>query len=328
MGITVAVCAKKDRVAQMLSEHLNEMYGAYLSACAFDDVEKLISFAAESKCHLCLVTKGSLSAYQTEQLLKTTEKLHFFTQDKEDDGIYLYRSAEAIGRDIFALYTEEFAPENGQDGNHSHRRQMKVIGFYSPVRSILQSSLALTMGQLMAKERKVLYLNFEPYSGFEYLMQKHFTKDLSDLLFYVKEDTSKFACRLKGITQQVGNLFYVPPVFAYPDLEGVDASLWQRLLQSIVDDTEYDLLILDLTEQICGLFRLLAFCDEIYTCHEGSDLAQAKLHQYEEMLSYLQKQEILEKTRKVTIPTFRSMPGYAALLTHGEMAQFVESMMT
>ena len=328
IGITIAVYERENRFVKSLSEYLNERYGSYFTVYAFDDAGRLLQFVQENKCSLCLAGKGSLDGFQTEKLLGLVGKLLYFVQSREEEGIYLYQSMEVIGREIFEIFTEEFSQESGAGENLKRHRQMKVIGFYSPVRSILQSSLALTMGELLAKEQKVLYLNFEPYSGFEFLMQKHFTHDLSDLLFYLKEDTSKFRCRLKSIAEQVGNLYYIPPVFAYPDLEDVDAGLWQKLIQAILTQTEYDLLILDLTEQISGLFHLLLLCDEIYTCHEENELAGAKMQQYEEMLSYLQKQEILQKTRTFRIPSFQNVPRQASLFTHGEMAEFVGKMLS
>ena len=42
--------------------------------------------------------------------------------------------------------------------------------------------------QILAKERAVLYLNMEEYSGFEELMGKGFAHNLSDLLYYVRQD--------------------------------------------------------------------------------------------------------------------------------------------
>lgn len=327
MGITIALYEKESRFVRSLSEHLNERYGAYFTVYAFDDGERLLQFAGENRCSLVLAGKGDLDAFQTEKLVGCTEQLCYFVCDHTEEGIYLYQSMDAIGREIFEIYIENFASKSVDGSGVKRRRAMKVIGFYSPVRSILQSPIALTMGQLLAREQKVLYLNFEPYSGFEYLMQKHFTHDLSDLLFYLQEDTAKFQYRLKSITQQVGKLHYIPPVFAYPDLEDVDAGLWQKLIHAILAQPEYDLLILDLTEQIPGLFHLLMLCDEIYTCHEENELARAKLQQYEGMLAYLQKQEITQKTKTFRLPVFQDLPGQAALFTHGEMAQFVEKMM-
>ena len=327
MGINIALFEKESHFVKVLSDYMNERYGSYFEVFAFDDADRLLQFAGDEKCRLCFAGKGILDAFQTEKLIGCLDKLCYFVRKREEEGIYLFQSAEEIGKEIFAVYMDEFSGKGETDGVVKRYRKMRVIGFYSPARSLLQSAIALTMGQLLANEQKTLYLNFEPYSGFEYLMQKQFTHDLSDLIFYLKEDADRFQYRIRSIENQVGNLSYIPPIFAYPDLEAVDSSVWLELLQAMMKQTEYDVLILDLTEQLPGLFDLLAVCDEIYTCQDADGLTEAKMQQYEKMLTYMQKQEIAEKTKKFYIPAFGSLPRQAALFTHGEMADFVSRMM-
>lgn len=45
------------------------------------------------------------------------------------------------------------------------------------------------------------------------------------------------------------------------------------ILRKIIRETDYEVIILDLTEQVRGLFSLLELCDEIYSCipTKGSD---------------------------------------------------------
>ena len=38
------------------------------------------------------------------------------------------------------------------------------------------------------------------------------------------------------------------------------------ILWKIIRETDYEVIILDLTEQVRGLFSLLELCDEIYSC--------------------------------------------------------------
>ena len=54
------------------------------------------------------------------------------------------------------------------------KKTTEIIGIFSPLGRCLKTSFALTLGQILAKERAVLYLNMEEYSGFEELMGKGF----------------------------------------------------------------------------------------------------------------------------------------------------------
>lgn len=48
------------------------------------------------------------------------------------------------------------------------RQGLHVTGFYSPVKRSLQTTFAVTMGQLLEKGR-ALYVNREPFFGLEKL---------------------------------------------------------------------------------------------------------------------------------------------------------------
>lgn len=71
----------------------------------------------------------------------------------------------------------------------------------------------------------MLYLNFEPYSGFEYIMQKKFVYDMMDILYFLQEDAEKFRCRLESMVEMTGNLYYLPPVFPIP--------IWRKSMKNM-----------------------------------------------------------------------------------------------
>lgn len=78
--------------------------------------------------------------------------------------------------------------------------------------AVLKTSFALTLGQILAKEKAVLYLNLEEYAGFEELMGKGFSQNLSDLLYFVRQENGNLIYKMNGMIQTVNNLDYIPPV--------------------------------------------------------------------------------------------------------------------
>lgn len=65
--------------------------------------------------------------------------------------------------------------------------------------TLSENLFALTLGQILAKERAVLYLNMEEYSGFEELMGKGFAHNLSDLLYYVRQDNQNLLYKMNSM---------------------------------------------------------------------------------------------------------------------------------
>lgn len=261
MNQLLAICDRETILVKTLSAYLKDRF--HFPVMAFDDADRFLAFEKEREEEdICLIGEDFLDAFQTEQLLTKVRRPLYLTEAKNSSGIYKYQSIHEMAKAILKLCEEEaLLPVKGTAATET-----KLIAFYSPAHHMLQSSIALTMGQILAKNKKVLYLNFEPYSGFEYIMQKKFVYDMMDILYFLQEDAEKFRCRLESMVEMTGNLYYLPPVFSYPDMEEIDEKTWQAFLRKIIRETDYEVIILDLTEQVRGLFSLLELCDEIYSC--------------------------------------------------------------
>ena len=76
----------------------------------------------------------------------------------------------------------------------------------------LKTSFAPTLGQILAKERAVLYLNLEEYSGFEEMLGKRVRANLSDLLYFVRQENGNLIYKMNSMVQTINNLDFIPPV--------------------------------------------------------------------------------------------------------------------
>ena len=92
-------------------------------------------------------------------------------------SVYKYQASSDVVREVMACYGAEkaVAPAVFSGTEERPRRFMRV---YSPLGRCLKTSFALTLGQILAKERAVLYLNLEEYSGFEEMLGKGFAQNL------------------------------------------------------------------------------------------------------------------------------------------------------
>ena len=73
------------------------------------------------------------------------------------------------------------------------------------------------MGQMLSKEHRVLYFNFECYSGFGQLLGREFLADVTDVMYYFRCDKEKLALHLPAIIQNINGLDYVPPMQSQGD---------------------------------------------------------------------------------------------------------------
>ena len=177
-----------------------------------------------------------------------------------------------------------------------------IYGIYSPVGRCLKTSFALTLGQILAKEKAVLYLNLEEYAGFEELMGKGFSQNLSDLLYFVRQENGNLIYKMNGMIQTVNNLDYIPPVRMPEDIRGTEWEDWENLIKEIVSHSSYEVVILDIGGAIDGIFQMLDMCKRIYMPVLTDPVSVSKISQFENLVRIWDYPQILARTTKMHLP--------------------------
>lgn len=235
-----------------------------------------------------------------------------------------YQQADEVLREILQLYIEVA-------GRYPPRLRRKTdtvfVGNYSPVHRCMQTSFALTMSQLLAREHSVLYLNFEHYAGIAELLPDMQTLDLADLLYFLNADKDKFLLRMQTICRHVGNLDYIPPMKSGQNLLTITAAEWMKLLQKIEELGGYEYVILDLSESMQGLFDILRMCKRIFTLTREDRIAKSKLLQYEQLLSLCEYGDVLDKTKRLNLSHIQRLPEELEQLTRGDLAELVNDLL-
>lgn len=228
-----------------------------------------------------------------------------------------YQPAEEVLKALLQVYVE-----NVDTPMPRLRKGCKTIfiGNYSPVRRAMQTSMALTLSQLLAREHTTLYLNFEHYAGLAELVPDMQTQDLADLLYFMGAEKEKFRLRMQTILKHIGNLDYVPPMKSGENLLTVTAAEWVGLLTKIEELGEYEYVVLDLSESMQGLFQLLRLCKMVFTVTREDRIACGKLLQYEQLLALYDYGDVLEKTRRLSLSHIKRLPEGLEQLTKSNLA--------
>lgn len=323
----MAVCDTEEGYAFRMAEYLLEKVKLPYTVHLFTAVEELERFAGREEIEVLLIAESAWKLLKEEYVRKQVTQL-FILQESETQTaadlccISKYQSPEKVVQAIL----EGLAEEDGWKGCfETSDVAAKMIGIYSPIKRCLQTSFALTLGQLLAKEHKTLYLNFEMYSGLGEILRREYQTDMMDVVYYFQSARDKLALRLPSIIQSAGGLDYIPPMQYALGIREVPGEQWLTLCQDIAAIGEYEYLILDLDDGMEGLFELLKNCHRIYTITREDPFAQAKLRQYEQMLLANELDEIADKTVKCRFPIFKELPASLDMMTHGELAKYVRA---
>ena len=289
----------------------------------FTKNENLREFCNDHKIALLLISepeyKEELQKEEIDRILVLQEGEGRLPEDVA--AVNKFQPAGELYREIMRAYSEG---EKIVPFQNSKRAAFQLIGVYSPLHCCMQTTFALTAGQLIEKRKKTLYLNFECFSGFETLLGKRFGGNLSDVLYYYDCAREKLVYKLESIVQKMGGLYYIPPADSYEDFRDIQEEEWIFIITQIAKAGGYEAVILDLTEQVRGVYSLLEMCDKIYTLIRDDRMAKAKIAQYELMLEQDTCGRILEKTEKCRLPVFKNLPLNMEHLSRGSLADYVE----
>ena len=161
------------------------------------------------------------------------------------------------------------------------------------------------------------------------LLSKHKFHDTlgksSKVLMLVNEDQLLSFCTYAEIDDIQPTLLtpWIGFVYTFPQYRG--HRYVGKLFQEIEKNSEYEYLILDLTDSIMDLWEVLKGCDYIYTISRDDGLSMAKIEQYERVLEQMEYGEITARTTKWRLPIFKQLPRQFEELTYGELAKYIRS---
>ena len=317
------LCDTEEEYARLFGEYLRRQKEQPWDIRIYTDVGELLGREQRGEAAMLVVAENAycedLKGLQPARVVILNESGMVRWEDVRN--VNKYQQAEAVFKELLETYTEVVAYQLPR--LHTGYGTA-FIGIYSPVRRCLQTSFSLTLSQLLAKEHRVLYLNFEHYAGIKELLSDGQGKDLADLLYFLNAEKDKFQLRFRAMLSRCGNADYVPPMRVGQNLLSVTAMEWRNLLQRIGELGEYEYVVLDLSESMQGLFDILRMCIKVFTIIAEDRVSAAKLLQYEQVLALYEYEDVLDKTRKCALPPVKRLPVELEQFSRGELAEFVK----
>ncbi len=239
-------------------------------------------------------------------------------------SVYKYQSADSLIREVMARYCDQPAEELFTVIG----KRAKVLGVYSPLGSCMKTSLALTLGQQLARDDKVLYIGFEEFSGFSRLFHEEITNDLSDVLYFLRQGGFNVV-RLRSMVYTWRDMDYIAPVRYPEDLEQMSGTEAADLLDRLAEETGYGFIVADIGRIGRNLLPVLESCDAIYMPVKEDAISAARLSEFDEYLEAGAHQRIRERIHRVKLPfhgTIRQ-ENYLEQLMWGEFGDSVRQLL-
>lgn len=279
----LVVCDKELRYATGLGENISLRTEFALRVHICTSVDSVKQFREKQKLHILIIDEG-FAYVEREQM--DAEQTFVLTKGRCQDlgekekEIYKYQSADKILATVFETFC-------GQKENNlikkMNTQKKKLIAVYSPIHRIGKTTFAIALGRELARTSRTLYLNLEEYADVGERFIRAEGKNLSDLLYFTRQEEN-IALRLSTMIAHMGELEYIPPVLLGADLKEISLEEWQSFLTSVLNETVYETVILDLSESIQGLLEILQFCDKVYMPVLEDGISKQKVQRFGEML--------------------------------------------
>lgn len=234
-------------------------------------------------------------------------------QPEETGAVFKYRSAAVLLHTIQGVLQEDRTASEGAC----------LISLYSPIKRCLQTTFGITLAHILSKKGRILYLNLEGYSGFDRMTAGSFSKDISDFIYYVNQNSEDISLIIQKYIYRLGEVDMIPPVLNPYNLQDITESMWIHTLHELKAANLYDYIIVDASDFIHGTFTILRESQIIFSLTKSDDRALAKWHQYCSILEEAGYADVLKKTKKQELVQVRVLPGNLEECACGALSELV-----
>lgn len=324
-----AILDMEEAYACNLMEYLSERQSVPFETLVFGSVKSLQAYTQQNTLDLLLVSAKMMCDDIRQMNIRKIMVLSEGELQREYSDcpmVYKYQSSESLVAEVMSYYAHQELPQPG----FALKREVNICGVYSPVSRCGKTCFALTLGQILARQKSVLYINLEDYSGFASLLERETSSDISDVMYFLRQNRGSVVLKLNSVMQKLGSMDYLPPAPCSQDLREISLSEWIQLLNELVSFSSYETIILDIGQPVGEVFSLLSQCSVIYMPVCTDIVSRAKILQYENLLREMDFGEILEKTRKLVLPFCTPMMQgeyFLEQLTDGQMGDYVKELL-
>lgn len=311
----LVICDREIRYADILGENISLRNDLAVKVYVCSNLEKTLELSKEKEIHLLVVDEGY--AYQERSQVEASQVFVLGRGKVADLGdgecpVGKYQCAEEIIREIFEVYVDR-TKENIM---RSRTNQMaELVAVYSPIHRVGKTTFAIAFGKECAKNKRVLYLNMEEYGVLGHIA--HEGLNLGDLLYYNKQKNGNLGVRLQSAVRKLEELDIILPIPISQDLKDTPQKEWELFLEELQTNSNYDIILLDVSESVQGLLQILERCNKVYMPILEDELANQRIQLYDQNIERLNLDRLKRITHRFVMP--EDVKEYAKIRAKEEM---------
>lgn len=201
-------------------------------------------------------------------------------------------------------------------------QKAKILGVYSLAENEYQLPMAVTLASILSEEEKTLVIDLQENSGASQILRRDEEMGLEEL-FVMSESNQFSVARMRSCIGHVGKVDFVYPAENTECFCEVGAASYLKILQTIIQEMEYQVIILNLGSRFQGFFEVLNHCQYIYLLKGKGGLYQWREYEFIEELKNKGYASAYERIQKVELPISSAMvTSYERLIEQWKWNEF------
>ena len=223
---------------------------------------------------------------------------------EDDDGIrylYKYQSME----DLLTQLNLILAEDQEEESSVGYDSRINVSGIYSPQdkQSHPEIAAAIRRKQIPADAR-VLYINLEPFSGMEELLDYRKDTGIEDVIYYYKTNPGMLPKVLGKMKGSYCGMDVLTAPDNLDDLEELGKEGWPDFLAGLCRNGDYQYVLLDISSFSGRVIELVIHCGNLYIPalpQTKDDRALDRMREFRQYFIDKGQEEYLKKIVEVQI---------------------------
>jgi hypothetical protein len=282
---SLVICDQDEKYCKKLDSFLRDYLSVPFEISEYTNTKYLRAF--EDKKNSLLIISEKLFDIEVIEGFKNVlvlEELPVGVSEKDNtfgvsDDVNLkftgkYQSAERLSESILSMFLD--MPGVIITGKRiGTGEKMKLIAFYTPVKSILQTRITLDFAKNLSSYEKCIFVTNDPFCCEQEIRAGDYDENISDLMYYSECEPEKFSIYLEKVARRSGSLDYIPS--ADGQIRDAGATDYLRLFQKMEESGKYKVMIFDIAEQMRSLTEVFKACDILIVLTGAGKYSDEKL---------------------------------------------------
>lgn len=290
----VAIIDREERYARRLTEVFNSKNRLGFQAEMFTGIDTFLEYNRKNTVELLLIGDSLMqkSLESCADLVIVISEGTKIAQLDEYPVVYKYQSAELIIRKVLEYYAKD-----GKRPEQLCKDTMVICGVYAPLGHKQKTEYAWKLAKECGREKSVLFISLTAFLAREELYDKG--KDLADLMYYVHQGFDNLIYLVSSTVTSIEGIDCMPPMQAVGDLQQVSCEDWLKLLQVICDQSNYEVVVIDVDECVQQFHRILEYCSEVYIPYDDETRDEAIWERCANFFKRMGVEEVWRKAKQI-----------------------------